>query len=264
VAITGLRGEQVVCATAEACAKELAGALVAHLRQRLDQVARVHVALSGGSSGKLLCEALTGNDVLRASEWARLHVWLVDERCVPDDDPRLNMGLIRGSLGSPAPLPEANLHPMPVLQADGANQYERELRAALAERPHANEQRLDAVVLGMGADGHTASLFPGTAALEERERFIVLNDGERVTPPRPRMTMTFPLLNRARFIALLVTGESKRAVLERLAGAASDDRSLPVARVIPAAGSRLAWFLSDDARGTVVLPPPRQGSVTED
>jgi 6-phosphogluconolactonase/glucosamine-6-phosphate isomerase/deaminase len=142
-------------------------------------------------------------------------------------------------------LPEENLHPMLVLQADGAARYERDLRDALGERQDANERCLDAVVLGMGADGHTASLFPGTPALDERERWIVLNDGEQVAPPRPRMTMTFPLLNRARFIALLVTGEGKRATLRQLA--AGDHPTLPVAGVIPAAGSRLLWFLDQAA-----------------
>jgi 6-phosphogluconolactonase len=248
VAIAGLHGEQVVCATARDCAARLAEALAAHLRERLAHVARVHLALSGGSSGRLLSEALAGDEVLAASEWARVHLWMVDERCVPSGDARLNVGLIRASLGSPMPLPEENLHPMPVLQADGARLYEDELREALAERPDAREQRLDAVVLGMGEDGHTASLFPGTSALEERERFVVLNDGERVTPPRPRMTMTLPLLNRALFIALLVTGESKRSTLQRLA-ATADSPALPVAQLIPAEGSRLVWYLDEDARG---------------
>jgi 6-phosphogluconolactonase len=135
---------------------------------------------------------------------------------------------------------------MPVLVPGGAERYERELRAALDERPSA-ERRLDAIVLGMGPDGHTASLFPGSPALDERERWIVINDGDAVTPPRPRMTMTFPLINRTRFIALFVTGESKRAALRRLAGGREDYRTLPVAGVAGGAETRPVWFLDQAA-----------------
>ena len=245
--LAGLRGEQVVCATAEESAARLAAALVEHLRQRLELFARVHVALSGGSSGSLLCAALAQGTDLRESEWTRIHLWLVDERWVADDDPRLNFGLIRNALAAHVPLPKKNLHPMPVMQADGAERYERDLRDALAERQDASERCLDAVVLGMGADGHTASLFPGTPALDERERWIVLNDGEQVAPPRPRMTMTFPLLNHARFIALLVTGEGKQDALCRVAENPDNPQGLPVALVVPTAGSRLFWFLDQAA-----------------
>ena len=245
--LAGLRGEQVVCATAEESAARLAAALVEHLRQRLELFARVHVALSGGSSGKLLCSALAQRTNLRESEWMRIHLWVVDERWVGDDDPRLNFGLLRDALAAHVPLPGANLHPMPVMQDDGAERYERNLRDALAERQDASERCLDAVVLGMGADGHTASLFPGTPALEERERWVVLNDSEQVAPPRPRMTMTFPLLNHARFIALLVTGEGKQEALRKVAKNPDDCRNLPVAGVIPAAGARMVWFLDQAA-----------------
>jgi 6-phosphogluconolactonase len=241
--LDGLRGEQHVEATAEESAAWLAEVLAQHLRQRLAAVAQVHLALSGGSSGKMFCAALART---RGLDWAHTHVWMVDERCVPDDDPRLNFGAIRDELAAQVPLPVQNLHPMPVARLDGALVYERELRAALAER-QANDQRLDAVVLGMGADGHTASLFPGTAALDERERWIVLNDGATVAPPRPRMTVTFPLLNRARFVALLVTGASKQAALARVAQATEDYHALPVAGLAPTADARLLWCLDQAA-----------------
>jgi 6-phosphogluconolactonase len=240
--IVGLRGEQVVCATAEECAARLASALVEHLRRRLASLAEAHLALSGGSSGRLLCAALAQGNDLRAAEWQRIHLWLVDERQVADSDPRLNFALLRDGLAPHVPLPARNLHPMPVLQADGPERYQRELRAALGAREDPTERCLDAVVLGMGADGHTASLFPGSPALTERERWIVRNDGEGVASPRPRMTMTFALLCRARFIALLVTGREKQTALRRAAADPDSANALPVARLIPAPGSRLCWF----------------------
>jgi 6-phosphogluconolactonase len=241
-AVPGLLGEQVVRDTAEECAARLADALAEDLRRRLKSLPRVHVALSGGASGKILAAALAAKRDVTAAEWARMHLWMVDERCVGPDDSRLNFASLRDALLQRTPIPMGNLHPMPVLESDGAERYEGELRAALAERTE-RDRGLDAVVLGMGADGHTASLFPGAAALEERERWIVFSDGEQVTPPRPRMTMTFRLLNQTRFIALFVAGESKREALRRVAAQREDYRTLPVAGVAPVAGGRMVWFL---------------------
>jgi 6-phosphogluconolactonase len=246
-ALAGLPGETTVCATADACAASLAAALGEHLRQRLAGLPSAHVALSGGSSGELLCARLAEADDIRPAEWPRIHLWMVDERQVADGDPRLNFRLLRDRLAPQVPLPAANLHPMPVMQARGDALYERELRAALDQRPDARERRLDAVMLGMGADGHTASLFPQTSALDERERWIVRNDGDRIAPPRPRLTMTYPVLNQARFIALLVTGAGKQAALRRVADRREDYRSLPVAGIAPAAGSRLVWYIDETA-----------------
>jgi 6-phosphogluconolactonase len=262
-ALDGLRGEQVVSPTAEEASRRLAHALVDHLKQRLVWTPQVHLALSGGSSASLLCSELAGNSDLGNLDWARIHIWMVDERCVPDDDPRLNFALIRAALVAKVPLLAAHVHPMPVLQADGAASYERELRAALDARVRPNDRRLDAIVLGMGPDGHTASLFPGTPALDEHKRLVVLNDGERVIEPRPRMTMTFPLLNNAHFIALLVTGESKQEALRAVAANPGDFHAHPVAGVIPATGTRMIWYLDQAAyrlRSFDEIPPPRSGS----
>jgi 6-phosphogluconolactonase len=248
--LRGLRGEKIVGPTAEAAGQLLADRLASHLRQRLAVVATAHLALSGGSSTKLLASALTAESALAALDWSRIHVWMVDERCVPPNDPRLNANLVRDTFVARVPLPAANVHAMPVDKADGASRYEAELCAALVGRPDANDRRLDAVVLGIGPDGHTASLFPRSPALEEQLRLIVLNDGDSVTPPRPRMTMTYPLLNRARLIALLATGASKRSALERAAASPLDFRALPVTGIVPAPGSSLLWCLDQEAAPT--------------
>jgi 6-phosphogluconolactonase len=244
--LRGLRGEKIISPTAEDTARLLAARLADHLRQRLAVVADAHLALSGGSSTTLLASALTAKSLPTTLDWSRIHLWMVDERCVAPDDPRLNANLVRG-LVAHIPLPLANVHPMPAQEIDGAAHYEAELRAALGSRPQAQERRLDAVVLGMGSDGHTASLFPGSPALDEHERLIVLNDGDTVAPPRPRMTMTYPLLNHAHFIALLVTGASKRSALERAAADPLDFRALPVTGIVPAPGSSLLWCLDQEA-----------------
>ena len=242
------RGELQVSATAEEAARALAGRLVAHLGQRLSQVATAHLALSGGSSATLLGAALAREGKLSALEWSRIRVWMVDERCVPASDPRLNFNLLKDVVLGNVPLPATNLHPMPVENPDGAACYEADLRAAFMARTDANDRRLDAVVLGMGPDGHTASLFPNSPALAEQERLVVLNDGDQVLPPRPRMTMTFPLLNRAHLIALLVTGAAKKPALARAWGVdAPLVHAVPVVGIVPAPDSSLVWYLDQEA-----------------
>ncbi len=245
--LRGLRGERIVSPTPEQAAGALAARLSEHLVRRLVVASVAHIALSGGSSARLLGSALAESGALTSSQWSRVHVWMVDERCVSDDDPRLNAGLVREVLVASDLLPAANLHPMPVLDADGAVRYEADLRHALAATRDSSHDRLDAVVLGMGADGHTASLFPGSPALDEGERLVVLNDGESVAPPRPRMTMTYSVLNHARLIALLVTGASKNSALKRAAENPSDFHALPVTGVIPDPGSPLIWYLDREA-----------------
>jgi len=241
--IPGLRGEQVTSDTAAQAATRLARTVASHLRRRLAALTEVHLALSGGSSARLLSAALAAEPLLSDAEWAAVQVWLVDERCVADEDPRSNARLLRELLWPGLPLPAGHLHPMPVLQADGAPCYERELVAALGARIQAEERRLDAVILGMGPDGHTAGLFPETPALDEGERLVVVNDGERVAPPRPRMTMTYPIINSAAFIGLLVTGAEKRPALAAVAANPQDFHNRPVAGVVPGAASSMVWFL---------------------
>ena len=256
--IRGLPGEHIVSVSADAAARLLAARLADHLRQCLAVVSSAHLALSGGSSATLLGAALAELVPLSASEWSRIHVWMVDERCVGPADPRLNANLIREAVIARIPLPAINLHPMPVLQPDGPDRYEAELRAALAARPP-SDRRLDAVVLGMGPDGHTASLFPGSAALDECERWVTWNDGDRVTPPRPRMTMTYPLLGGAHLIALLVTGVSKQRALRQATQRPLDFHTLPVVGVVPAPDSHLLWFLDHDAAGDDTSATPVSG-----
>jgi 6-phosphogluconolactonase len=245
-----LPGELHVRPTAEDAARTLAARLTAHLRQQLARASTVHLALSGGSSATLLGAALAQEHGLTPLAWSRVHVWMVDERCVSDNDPRLNFNLLRDTLLARVPLPLPNLHPMPVLAKDGAARYEAELRATWDSRTEQDDRRLDAVVLGMGPDGHTASLFPASPALDETQRLVVLNDGEHVVPPRPRMTMTYPLLNRARLIALLVTGASKKPALERALSNPPDLHdlhALPVTGIVAAPGSKMLWCLDQDA-----------------
>jgi 6-phosphogluconolactonase len=235
--LRGLHGQLVIEASPESVAQRLADDIVHSLRQRLEEAGTAHLALSGGVSPKGLYQLLATDARYAASDWSRSHLWLVDERCVPDGDPRLNFAMIRSALADHVSVPRAQVHPMPVGLADGDRRYEDDLRRALARG------RLDVAVLGMGPDGHTASLFPHSPALDERESWVRFNDGEYVLAPRPRMTLTYPLLCAARFLAVLVTGASKHAALLAAARAPDDLHTFPIVGIRPAADSQLLWYL---------------------
>lgn len=228
-----------------------------------------HIALSGGSTPEPLYRRLMYDPAFRELPWKRTHLWIVDERRVPFEDERSNFRMIREWIVDHSDIPRAQVHPMTpyrtdeatgsVVEApDAADAYEREVRETLGWRPKGHD-RLDYVLLGMGDDGHTASLFPGSRALESgEERLIVLNDGPGVVPP-PRVTMTYRLINASRLIAVMVTGARKRAMVERVARRDGSVAQLPILGVRPI-GGELRWYLDREAcpgangAGTPVSP----------
>ena len=162
------------------------------------------IALAGGSTPRKVYERLAGLDL----DWAGWHVWWSDEREVPPDHPDSNERMAREALLARVPIPEEQIHP---------------LRATDVRLPG----RFDVVLLGIGPDGHTASLFPGDAALDATDP-IARVERPGLPPHHPRLTFTYPVLNAARAAVFLVAGADKRDVLSRvLAG----DESLPAARV---------------------------------
>jgi 6-phosphogluconolactonase len=203
-----------------------------------------HLALSGGKSPEPLYRRLMYDPNYRDLPWKRTHLWIVDERRVPFEDDRSNFKMIRETLVLHSDIPREQVHPIRATSPAADAEYEAELRSVLEWREKGHD-RLDYILLGVGADGHTASLFPRSPALESGGRLVLMNDGPTVTPP-PRVTMTFDLINAARFVGVFVTGASKRAAVARLSSGAEPVADLPVAGVRPV-GGELRWYLDREA-----------------
>jgi 6-phosphogluconolactonase len=189
------------------------------------------VALSGGSTPRSLYRLLAEPPYRDAFPWSRTHWFWGDERFVPHDDPQSNYRMVQEALLSRAPIPAANIHPVPTEGLGpeaAASAYERELKSFHGgERLDAARPLFDLTLLGLGSDGHTASLFPGTAVLAERNRWVAAVIGAK---SEARITLTYPALESSRRVAFLVAGEEKRAMFGRLR---HGDDSLPAARLRP-------------------------------
>ena len=212
------------------------------------------LALSGGSTPQPLYDRLMYDPNCRRLPWARTHLWLVDERCVPLDDDRSNFRMINETIVQHSGIPREQVHPIDALSETADVDYEAELREVLQWRQR-GQDRLDFILLGMGQDGHTASLFPYNDALGERHRLVRCVDEPAAEPPH-RVTMTFPLINSARMVAILVTGADKAEMIGRIAKGDASVEQLPITGVRPGQG-QLKWFLDAEACAAIE-PPPRE------
>jgi 6-phosphogluconolactonase len=198
------------------------------------------VALAGGRTPEPVYRELAA---AAAIVWARVNLFFSDERAVPPDHADSNYRMVRAALLSRVAIPAANVHRMEAEREDrdaAAREYERELPAAL-----------DLLVLGIGPDGHTASLFPGSAALDERERLVVPVVGTK--PPADRMTITPPVIEAARRVAVIATGGDKAAVVARALEGPLAPREVPAQLA-----RRGAWFI--DRAAAAMLTAPRVGA----
>jgi 6-phosphogluconolactonase len=214
--------------------------------EELVRVARAggHVALSGGGTPRPLYRLLA-TEYRDRVPWERVAVFYSDERCVPPTDPASNYGMTRDELLSRVPVLASQVHRMrgELPPEEGARDYEATLRRELPDDgPHA--PLLDFALLGVGTDGHTASLFPGEPALEERERWVRATHAPPGAPSRDRLTLTFAALDRSRESFVLCSGAEKRDVARRIA---AGDGPLPAARIT--ALSRTVWLLDRAALG---------------
>jgi 6-phosphogluconolactonase len=202
------------------------------------------ISLSGGSTPKTLYGLLASDEFKHRFPWQRVSWYWGDERFVPHDDPESNYRMARETMLAKAPVPPQNIHPVP---ADGtadeaAWRYERTLKEAYGA-PTLDPARplFDITLLGLGADGHTASLLPGEPVLDERERWVAAVAHGR---PEIRITMTYPAIESSRHVAFLVAGREKAATLAAIRAGGSE---LPAARVRPI--GKLLWFVDRAAAG---------------
>lgn len=175
------------------------------------------VVLSGGSTPLGLYERLAREPYARTLPWGAIHVFWGDERWVPPEHHESNFGSARRALLGHTPIPSAHVHPVPVATGSpfaAACRYEAEIRRFLrrnrwTERTHG----FDIMLLGIGADGHTASLFPGDSALNEMRRWVVPVEAPPTVTPRRRITMTLPLISASRHVVFLAAGCNKKAAV---------------------------------------------------
>jgi 6-phosphogluconolactonase len=209
---------------------------------------RFVIALSGGSTPRSLYVLLASERYMRLIEWSRVHLFWGDERCVPPDDPRSNYRMAREALLDAVPLPLGNIHR--IRGEDDAEvtaaAYERELRAFFGNTGEDGPPRVgfDLVLLGMGGDGHTASLFPGMAAVTEQVRWTMAQHVESTSPWR--ITLTPVVINAAKHIYFIVSGTEKSERLRQVLEGPIQPEALP-AQVIKPVDGQLIWLVDEGA-----------------
>lgn len=226
-----------VLADGATLARRAANLVCAMLREAVAERGVARLALAGGSTPRATYEELTSRDL----QWAAVDFVWGDERMVAPDHPASNVGMAHAALLEPLGIADARIHApdTTLAPAQAALDYERRLRAL---DPACDPPQLDVVVLGIGTDGHTASLFPGGAELDAPASRLVVASTAPFDPPS-RVSMTLSLLDAARNVVFLVSGKDKAAALGRvLAG----DRALPAARVEPGDG-QLVWLVDEAA-----------------
>lgn len=208
-------------------------------RAAIDRRGRFDVALSGGSTPRQVYSLLASACAASLS-WEKVHLFFGDERHVPPDDPQSNYRMVAESLlanGAIGAVPHRIEAELPAEEA--ANRYEQEIRRHF-EAPPPAQPRFDLILLGLGTDGHTASLFPNTTALEEKVRSVVANSVPQLRTER--ITLTFPALNQARHILFLASGPDKAPVLAEVLGNAKGKHAYPSMSVRPVDGE-LVWMI---------------------
>lgn len=217
-------------------AAEAARFILDHARVAIRERGLFRLALSGGNTPRTVHAQLVG--LCADLPWNRVQITFGDERCVPPDHADSNYRMAKETLLDAAGIPAGNVFRIrgEIAPDDAAREYEEKL-TAFASRLGEPRYVHDLVLLGLGEDGHTASLFPGSPALAETQRNVIPTTGPK--PPPQRITMTFPLLNAARHVAFLVTGAGKHPLVEEIVAGRG---AHPAGRVRPTAGA-VTWLV---------------------
>ena len=227
-----------VYADAESLARAAAELFIECSAEAVTRSGRFTVALSGGETPLATFRLLAEPPFRNRVDWSLVHVFWGDERCVPPEDPRSNYGVAFRLFLSRVPIPLNQIHP--ILCADGPARASREYESILKSTFDTSSRYFDLILLGLGLDGHTASLFPDSAALDEKEKWVtyVQNPIEKF----PRVTMTLPRLNLTRKAIFLVAGAAKKNVFQAALSAREPCYSLPVRLIHPLYGD-VIWLV---------------------
>jgi len=242
------KAEIIICRDVEALSRRAAEQFISLARAAMAAHGNFTVALSGGSTPKALYSLLATEEFSAQLDWRRIHLFFGDERCVAPDHAESNYRMVHESLLAKIAIPGANVHrlrgedPPPL----AAQAYEAELRRHFGA---AALPRFDLALLGLGEDGHTASLFPGSLALNEVAGWVAAAYVEKLSAHR--LTLTFPLFNNVAQVSFLVAGASKAGVLAAILQDSTAD--YPAARIKPNAGG-LTWFVDHAAAEQLASP----------
>ncbi len=212
--------------------------------EAIEQRGEFHIALSGGNTPRALYRCLSAPPLRQKLDWSRVHLWFSDERCVPPDHVDSNYRMAIEALLNRVPIDLSQFHRMEgeLVPEVAAQRY----GDALSQLPCDTDGTplFDLILLGLGADGHIASLFPDTSALEVTSLPVVALHATRLQSWR--LTLTFPVLNHARHLLLVVSGDKKADVLRHIFSTPATARPLPIQLLHPAEGA-LEWYIDRDA-----------------
>jgi 6-phosphogluconolactonase len=231
-----------VCNDPESLSEAAARLFVKRSRRAVQVQNQFSVALAGGHTPERTYQILSQPHFHDQVPWTKVHVFWSDERCVPPDDPRSNAHMAHQALLDRVPIPPDQIHPIRCNQnpQQAAEEYESLLRDFFAGRSPC----FDLILLGLGENGHTASIFPGTLAVEEQKRWVTaVFVAEQAMW---RITMTPLLINQAAMVAFLVAGTAKARVLQRVLGGPFESYDLPAQLIQPVSGG-LDWIVDKEA-----------------
>ena len=239
----GTVGAVLVFDTPEEVARAAAEKVVAYAKEAIVDHHFFSVALAGGNTPRRVYELLASDPFKSLIEWSKVHLFFGDERCVPPHHQDSNYGMVYTALISKIEIPALNVHRIvgEGNPKENAAAYERELRTFFGER---SWPRFDLVLLGMGEDGHTASLFPGSDAVHENSKWVAATRMERLE--QDRITLTAPVLNHSAHVVFLVTGQGKSKRLSEVLGHQLKSEPLPAQIIHPTDGT-LEWLVDKSA-----------------
>lgn len=236
------RKSTVVFPDRQSLAEGVCQRLVEMVQEAIDRQGRCAVTLSGGTTPRAVYARLAEKPFRSQISWSKLHLFWGDERGVPPDHPESNYRMAKETMLSHVPIPEKNVHRVPaeLPPREAAQQYEKELKAFFAQKPPA----FDLILLGLGTDGHTASLFPYSRILAETGKWVAA--GYASEKLGWRISLTLPIFNAAKQVYFVVSGKNKAEVIKKVFDLEKPDPALPASLVHPSSGG-LSWLLDADA-----------------